>query len=714
MCGLAALARFGASPEAPPEHLLRRMAGLVAHRGPDGTDLLTGGAVGMAFTRLSLVDPAARSQPLVSADGSLVVIANGEIYNHRGLLDAMPGVTVPGGSDCEVLLPLYQRDGLHFLDRVHGMFALVLWDRRAQTLVLARDRFGIKPLYYHRDAQRIAAASEIKALLACPGVPARLDWQASLANPYLSLSPAIGDYRPGTWFEDIELVPAATIVRIDLRTGETREHRYWSMPDAAPDLDADDDDVVGSYRELLVDSITDCATADAELGVFLSGGVDSAVVTAVAKEVAPALHTFTVLSASTYRNGDADSAAAVAEKLGVGHHRAVFPPDRVPGVAEWQRLLWLLETPMCGPEQFYKHELHRLAKQLRPELRGMLLGAAADEFAGGYSVTYSGGRGWADFESTLRAMVETDRADRSAGLRSWSDVGGESLLRGDAAGDVYGAYLRWEWTKVQQYNCWQEDRTAAGSGIEARVPFLDHRLVELTARIPAARRGCLLWDKRLIRAAAAPLLPKEIAEREKVPFFDGRGRRFTYATFARMLLQDDAALVEHAVAAPGFADVFDVDRVRRAATGLSDQPDPVTVELLLRAVNLGLLADMSRQLPPSPLESRAQLGPVPERPVAPSVSPAELGCPQLTVDSVLGWAPGVSVLRDPEDAESYVVAVDGELRFGVDTDTPDWLEIVRLVDGRRPVREFRPGTPEDYLPLLEDAVDQSLMVETAP
>jgi asparagine synthetase B (glutamine-hydrolysing) len=189
MCGLAGVAAFGGvdAPSYTPA-LLRSMTRTIAHRGPDDAELLQEGPVGLGFVRLSLVDPENGSQPLRTDDGDLVLIANGEVYNHRELAAEL-GVRMRTGSDCEVLLHLYRRFGLDFLDRVRGMFSLVLWDRRQQRLVIGRDRFGIKPVYFHANRDRIVFASEIKALLHDPACPRELDWGRALADQLMTGNP---------------------------------------------------------------------------------------------------------------------------------------------------------------------------------------------------------------------------------------------------------------------------------------------------------------------------------------------------------------------------------------------------------------------------------------------------------------------------------------------------------------------------------------------
>lgn len=731
VCGIGGIARIdGCDLDDSADLLLREIADVLAHRGPDDRELLRDGPLGFAFTRLSLVDPDTGGQPLVSADGNIVLIANGEVYNHRELAATLPdGVRLRTGSDCEVLLYLYQQHGRAFLDRVRGMFGLVIWDKVRRRLILARDRFGVKPLYYHRDARRVVFGSEIKSLFRDPAVPRRLDWRRVLGNPHVSAAPELaGGLAPDTWFEGVEMVPAGTIREIELRDGTTRDHVYWRFPTGPSTADVSAEELVARYRELFIDSVTECATADTELGLFLSGGIDSAAVGAIAARTT-SLHTFTVLSASTYRNGDAEHAHRVARMLGQPNHQVVFPTEAVPSVDEWKRLLWLLEHPMCGPEVYYKHELHRYAKAARPEIRGMLLGAASDEFNGGYSESFAGdGGGYPEFEANLRTMVRGAALARRPELAPWwlsqpdllnDDVFGQAAAQ--ALRDPVSAYFAWESVKVQQYNCWHEDRTAAGSGIEARVPFLDHRLVELSATVPPHLRQELLWDKRILRRAMRGLLPPEIIERPKVPFFYGARMSHTYHMLTRMLAQQGGALVEEALAAPGAAAMLNPDGIRRAladpATASSEGP---TAELILRLVNIGLLAGMVTDLPKP--TARTPVGPCPS---ATEILDWETARPEnekrfgldhgLTDDSTPALADNVMLLSRPGRTGAWYLAVDGQLEFELGEDSME-LAVLSRLDGERRLAQILAESGQDPVrvrPLLVDLIEQDL-VTVAP
>ncbi|MFD5483315.1 asparagine synthase (glutamine-hydrolyzing) [Streptomyces hawaiiensis] len=731
MCGLGGLARIdGQDLGVEADAILATMARTLAHRGPDEEELFRQGRVGMAFTRLSLVAPENGGQPLYSEDRSVVLIANGEVYNHKELAATLPaGTRFRTDSDCEVLVHLYQQRGLDFLDDVRGMFGLVLWDRRRDVLLLARDHFGVKPLFYTRDGRRIAFASEIKALFADPATPRRVDWDSALVNPTVTSAPSLDLAGPSTYFEGVESVPAATILEIDLRDGATRRHVYWTLPDFDGDSVRTDQEIIGDFRELLADSVRACATADVSIGLFLSGGVDSAAVAALAAGTTD-LQTFSVLSGSTVVNGDARHARLVADKLGVANHQVRFDASNVPTAVEWKRLLWLTEMPTCSPEQYYKHELHRYVRAEHPEIKGMLLGAAADEFCGGYSTTTADDGGWHAFEVALTGMARRGRIeDGRPKLAAWWE-GAESGLLTDAAlglghdllnRDPYGAFVAAKMRDVEQFNCWHEDRTAAGSGTEARVPFLDRRLVELVASIPAARRERLLWDKAIVREAVADLLPPEVVHRPKVPFFYGEGVQHTHRPFIEMLTRDGAALVEEALATPRGREMLDADRVRALLRRLVDAPLAAHVERLLPLLNLCLLDTMVAELPPPLVESAVLLPSV--RPAhrftdwdteVPRIEELVFAAPRWTPESVLALADHVELFRD--NAGTSYLAVDGSLEYVLDPDDA-WTALLHALDGSRTLAEAcaefgaRPGT---FRHLLDDSLDLGLLCPSAP
>ena len=723
MCGLAGLARLHGRPlDESADAVLAGMARSVAHRGPDETVVRRDGPVGLAFTRLSLVDPEGGGQPLESADGSAVLIANGEVYNHRALAATLPpDVRLRTGSDCEVLVHLYRERGLRFFDDVHGMVSIVIWDKREQRLLLVRDRFAIKPLYWTRIGDRIAFGSEIKALLGVPGCPRALDWGRTLSDQALTGQPVFEDARPTSWFAGIEQVPAGTIVDIDLRTGEAREHRYWSLDIGGAGAGApSDEDYVRRYAELLAESVQDCLMADVEIGLFLSGGVDSAAVAALAARAGAGLHTFTALSGATALNGDAEHAHLAAGQLGLPNHQVVFEAGRVPSVTEWERLLWLTEMPQCGPEQFYKFELHRYVKAVRPGIKAMLLGAAADEYAGGYTEMLAGGEGWAGFLAAARGLGRTRDLRRRPGLATWWD-GSQPALLTDAvievfAGpteDPYAGFVRWKARDVVQYNCWHEDRTAGGNGIEARVPFLDHRLVELSASVPPERRERLLWDKRIVREAVRDVLPPVLAEREKVPFFHGEGVRYAHRTFIAMLAQDGAALVERACASPNGQRYLDRGAMLGHLADLQRDPAAGHVETLLRLVNVGLLDAMVADLPAPPVTTR--FATVPQaRPVtdwaAERAEILELTLPRTPVGpaDVPRLGDGVELLAPlaEEDGSVCYVALAGTIEYVVSAaDDPAWLRFLRGVDGRRSVAKLLADAGDELADVHETLLD---------
>jgi asparagine synthase (glutamine-hydrolysing) len=725
MCGLAGFARFGGDWPGDPEELLRSMAAALAHRGPDATRILNAGTAGLSFTRLSIVDPAGGDQPLSDPAGEVFLIANGEIYNHRELEATLPGGTrMRTQSDCEVLVHLYRRDGLRFLDGVRGIYAVVIWDEARGRLILARDRFGIKPLYFTRNADRILFASEIKALFTDPATPRSFDWEACLADQMMSSAPALDAGPVATWFSGIESVPAGAVVEIEAPSGATRTHQYWSLPVPGQGKPMPAGDIAAAYGDLLRASVQESSMSDAEVGLFLSGGIDSAAIAALSPPELN-LRTFTALNGGTLVNGDGEYSHRIAATLGLPNHQVIFDAGRVPDAQEWKQLLWLLETPLCGPEQFYKYELHRYAKLLRPGLKVMLLGQASDEFNGGYTEELSGGGDWEDFSANLAAMARRRAFYGQPRLAAWWDQAApllaDSMLwrRDPSLADPYAAFVAWKYRHIQQYNCWHEDRTAAGNGIEARVPFLDHRIVELTAAVPVASRMELLWDKRLLRQALAGVLPPEILQRPKTAFYFGAGERHVHKTFIKMLCADGGALLEEALASPRARDYLDAGRMRASLASLARDPAAGRVEFLLRLVNLGLIDQMVRESQP-PLAGRPAR-PAPTEIVIgdwdgerPKLEARVLARGPLPVTTVPALADGVLLLHARHDEDLWYLAVDGSLEYVLSESDDDsgWLAMLRAMDGQRPLSAILAGAGASYPDvhdLLWEAIEMGLL-----
>jgi asparagine synthase (glutamine-hydrolysing) len=704
VCGFAGiLDRAGCDlpPDTPP--LLRRMARAIAHRGPDDEQLAVDGPYGVAFRRLSIVDVAGGRQPLINDDGSLVLVANGEIYNHVELRRLLRREhTWKTRSDIEVILHLYEEIGLELLDHLIGMYALALWDRRQHRLLLARDRFGIKPLFYAHAGDQLLFGSEIKALLQHAGCPRAFDWETALTDPWVSGDAVLRGGDPSSYFRGIEQLPAGSYLQVALSHDPLTPRKYWHLPSVATATDAatDPEPYIERYRQLLGDSVRKCLMSDVELGVALSGGIDSAGICALAAQHTQ-FHTFTVLSRSTFGNDDARHAHATARRFALPNHQVAFPwRDHPFSPAHWRQLLWLVETPLCGPEHLYKYHLFRFAKAMRPALKVMLSGQGSDEFNGGYSSLFAGAD-TLSWESFIAALGDLERA-RAIGdaprLSVWESRVGQPLFTHDylatqRAGaqpvDPWQSYLAAKARDLQIFNLWHEDRTAAGCSLENRVPFLDHRLVELTLSIPAALRPRLLWDKQILRHALADVLPEEIRHRPKLPFFHGPDVRFTNRLLASLLTMEDQALVEEAFATPSqLGQIVERDRFQAALQAVLSDPEAEQAEFLLRLVNMGLLDRLTREAAP-PLASDAPVLPAVviddweadaagiERALDPGAA--------FDVDAVLDFAANAYLVMREPTAEWYI-AVDDQIRYVVDETVPAWLAILRQLDGHRSLR----------------------------
>jgi asparagine synthase (glutamine-hydrolysing) len=507
-------------------------------RGPDDQQIHDDETLSLVFRRLSIVDIRHGRQPFYNEDRSVVAVVNGEIYNHqelRGELAGRHGFAT--ASDCEVVLHLYEERGLDFLSRLNGMFAIALWDIRRQRLLLARDRLGIKPLFIARNGSQLLFGSELKALLVHPDCPNEFDWDGH-GDTRTSLGSRLNTYVRG-----VEALPGGHYLLHD-RAGSQAPRAYWRLEDsfAADPRDSTTTpaDWTARYAELIQDSVKLQLQGEAEVGVFLSGGLDSSLMVSLAAPELAKLHTFSMVDRAILATGDCHRAAGLAQRFRTAHHPVLFDGATLLDqlgftLSSLEGLIATVELPFFGIEFLYKHELHRYAKTHVPNLKVMLLGQGADEFCGGYSRQYGSGNHpthWADYLARLRPGLKQSALARRRVGQMFQDcleesqfhprIAGQSSSETNPALAAAASAAQQDWaitvTRLQNYNLWHEDRTASSLGIEARVPFLDHRLVELLVSIPAIHHPRLFLDKRIEREAALPWLGSGALTQPKVGF----------------------------------------------------------------------------------------------------------------------------------------------------------------------------------------------------
>jgi asparagine synthase (glutamine-hydrolysing) len=355
---------------------LGRMGDATAHRGPDDAGAHVDGPCGIGMRRLSIIDLAGGHQPIANRDGSLVVVGNGEIYNFRELRSELRahGHEFRTESDTEVLLHGYAQWGERVVEHLNGMFGFALWDRARATLVVARDRLGIKPVYWLRDGRRIAFASEAKALLTLPGVDRAIDPQALAAYLELGYVPA-----PLSMFTGIRKLPVASLMKIDA-SGVTIDS-YWSPP-LRVDRRVPAAEWARRVRERLEQSVRMQMVSDVPIGAFLSGGIDSSAVLAfMARHSSAPVKTYSIGfdggAAERFYN-ELEPARAVARRFGTDHHEILVKPDVVRLLP---KLLWHLDEPVAD-SAFVTTYL--VAEFARRDVKVILSGVGGDELFGGY------------------------------------------------------------------------------------------------------------------------------------------------------------------------------------------------------------------------------------------------------------------------------------------------------------------------------------------
>ncbi len=523
MCGIAG--QFVLNGEEADADLVAAMAERLRHRGPDGEGTYFSGPVGLAHRRLAIIDLSDEGrQPMANEDGSLWIVFNGEVYNYLELREDLRalGHRFATATDTEVVLHAYEEWGRDCLHRFNGMWAFAIWDKRRRELFCARDRLGVKPLYYTLAGESFLFASEIKALLAHPAVGRRPNDR--MLSTFLAWG--VADHTGETMYDGIfQLRPAHSIVVSAEGAGEPE--RYWGLAMNAAPGGADDDAAAGRVRDLLTDAVRLRLRSDVPVGTCLSGGIDSSTITFLINDLLRAEHpesvgdrqkTFSVCFDDP-RFDESRHIDTVVAATEVASHR--ITPDTEGLWEDIGRLLYMQDEPFASLSIYAQYCVMRLASD---EVKVVLDGQGADEQLAGYiayQMPYV--RGLLRQGRVLAALREAvGGAQHHRSFFSWairqSLVRSErrGLLRGDApevlryAGSLDEVLAREITASNLPLLLHWEDRNSMAFSIEARVPFLDYRLVEYLAGLPLDQKIRGGVTKYVLRRAIRGLVPDAV------------------------------------------------------------------------------------------------------------------------------------------------------------------------------------------------------------
>src|SRR3954470_16658928 len=558
MCGIAGFADrdrgdgFAPARSEAEFGLVHRMCEVIRHRGPDDEGIHVEPGVGLGMRRLSIIDLSTGQQPIHNEDRSLWLVFNGEIYNYRELRTELEaaGHAFYTSSDTEVIVHAYEQWGEGAFARLRGMFGIGLWDRPRRTLLLVRDRSGIKPLHYTERNGRLYFGSEIKSLLAAGAVDRDIDLQA--LDHYLSF---LYVPRDGSIFRNVRKLPPGHLLR--WRDGRAELSKYWEV-DAAEPFEGSADEAASALRGILSDAVRSHMISDVPLGAFLSGGVDSSVVVGLMAEASPkAVQTFAI-GFDEPQFDELEHARTVAQHFGTEHHEFVVRPD---GLSILDRLIEHFDEPFADSSAIPTWYVSEIARR---HVTVVLSGDGGDELFGGYDrylphprvaqfdrlappgARAAAGTVWpllphgARGKNFLRHVSRTDdgryldslaffQPDEKEALytydvrRRLADWNAENALRERLTRfgslPAHSRLMRLDFeTYLPEDVLTKVDRMSMAHLIESRVPLLDNDVIEFAATLPATLKIRDGRRKHILKEAVRTLLPDQIIDRKKQGF----------------------------------------------------------------------------------------------------------------------------------------------------------------------------------------------------
>lgn len=587
MCGICGKVNF--EPEnMVDKRLIQGMCDLIRHRGPDDEGYYVKGKVGLGVKRLSIIDIAGGRQPISNESKDIWIVFNGEIYNYLELRRELEskGHLFATNSDTETILHAYEEYGEECVQKLRGMFAFAIWDEKRQMLFLARDRIGIKPLYYALTGESFLFGSEIKALLLEPTLRPELDPVALQQFLTITFVPA-----PRTMFRGIyKLLPGHTLTYKD---GKVEIKRYWNL-DASVNEDRGLRYYLNRLRELLVDAVQSHLISEVPLGVFLSGGVDSSTIVALmSKSLKLKVETFSIGFRQAEGFNELPYARLIAQRFGTDHHEFILEPQSVETLTD---LLWHLDEPLGDAAVI---PLYQLCQMAREHVTVVLMGEGGDETFAGYPRYYwhcqtelynhlpyflrrygvelathilpeAGPLPWRELVRRARKFTHGAALPEAARYASWFTIFGEEAkqelctealrdhLEGEEVSQVFANHFgqapfsdplsRAQYLDIKTYLLdnllLKADKLTSAASLEGRVPFLDHRLVEFVASIPPRFKLRRMTGKYILKQLMAEHLPPPTLNRRKQGFMVPIERWFNrdLRGYAREILLDRTTL----------------------------------------------------------------------------------------------------------------------------------------------------------------------------
>ncbi|MEP6948738.1 MAG: asparagine synthase-related protein [Ginsengibacter sp.] len=649
--------------------------------------------------------------------GHHLLFFSGEIFNYKEIAGSMPSFSNNFQNNAGLILALIEEKGIQAIEKINGQFIIIHLDTREKKVHIINDHFGISQLYYYHDKNIFLFGSELKFLLTHPACPKEIDWETSLKRPEPSGISCYKSYK--TWFKEINLLPGASVLNIDLESGQIQINNYWKES-FDPNYDHSHDkrttaDVMEEYISLLNDAVKIRTGGEEICHSLLSGGLDSSAIVALAAKYKP-VETFSIVTQMTWLEETTLACNKLKTNLGIKNAQFLVPVHKLSFDCQlWKQRIWRAESPVNHNDSLTKTLLHFAIKKKNPEVTALLTGTGSDEFNGGYARWQVTGAevedNWEQFHNTI-IDAEDYKLKLHRGTALWSR---KNLINREFLASISGnkieqnpwmIYVDSSLHSLTYSLLWDEVRASSYHGHTTLFPFLDFRFLPFISKIPPALHKDLFFDKTILRTPLKKILPDYIINKSKVPAYvpeyDYRAKLFKFLTEKDSMKMVEESLEDINRQHP----VINKPELMKRIAKMQQEPDIAEWHDIMHIINLGLLEKLPYKTEKD-MDMESSIGEMQEL-IFDDVAKTKIFLAdtfsykkeKIDLQKPLLFSEGAFLLFNTMN-NKYFLAKNNELKFEIEDENTDWINFLNKIDNRLSIEQITGELKIEYAAIQE-------------